>query len=308
MRPNPVSRASNVSTATATAMRASCRAMALPAAPAVKNCVFHHSDEKWNTPTRRPAISPTTIRPRGQPQSLPEPLVMHPPPGRPEAERRPCHQQRSREKDPGSEGPVEPAAEEQAEQCRQNDRPAENANLPEPTPRARVRDLRDPLPRARQLFAQRAPGDPNRFPSRRGLPLYRGGRRRIGRRYRTSWRTARCMQADLLDTRLTVGFDLLRTDGRALSLRVLRASRRALLRGMRRQRCAPSETVNTPPRTAQKWVEPSAVRQRTTDGTSAVNRSAWPGNMPKLPLSSSARTAATSPLSTRICPGVVIVR
>ena len=32
------------------------------AAPVVKNCVFHQSEEKWNAPTRRPAISPTTIR------------------------------------------------------------------------------------------------------------------------------------------------------------------------------------------------------------------------------------------------------
>jgi len=57
---------------------------------------------------------------------------MHPPPGRPEAERRPCHQQRSREKDPGSESPVEPAAEEQTKQRRDDDRPAENADLAEP--------------------------------------------------------------------------------------------------------------------------------------------------------------------------------
>ena len=57
---------------------------------------------------------------------------MHPSPRRPEADCRPCHQQRSREKDPGSESPVDPAAEEKAEQCRDNDRPAENADLAEP--------------------------------------------------------------------------------------------------------------------------------------------------------------------------------
>src|SRR5208283_1139683 len=57
---------------------------------------------------------------------------MHPSPGRPETDRRPGHQQRSREKDPSSERPIEPAAEEKAKQCRDDDRPAENANLAEP--------------------------------------------------------------------------------------------------------------------------------------------------------------------------------
>jgi hypothetical protein len=36
----------------------------------------------------------------------------------------------------------------------------------------------------------------------------------------------------------------------------------------------PPETANTPPRTAQKHAAPSRVRQRTTEGTSAVSRSA----------------------------------
>ena len=67
------------------------------------------------------------------------------------------------------------------------------------------------------------------------------------------------------------------------------------------------ETVNTPPRTAQKWATPAAVRHRTTDGVSAVSRSACPGRMPKHPLSSSARTATTSSLSTRTVAGVVMV-
>jgi hypothetical protein len=58
---------------------------------------------------------------------------MHPSPRRPEADCRTCHQQRSREKDPGSEGSVDPAAKEKTEQCRDNDGPAENADLAEPS-------------------------------------------------------------------------------------------------------------------------------------------------------------------------------
>ncbi len=127
------SRASNVSTATATAIRPSCSAMALPAEPLVKSRVFHHSEAKCSTPDEETADQPDRRSDRpDRPSSLPQPLVMHPSPGRPEADRRPCHQQRSREKDAGSEDAIEPAAEEQAEQCRDNDRPAENADLPEP--------------------------------------------------------------------------------------------------------------------------------------------------------------------------------
>jgi len=67
-----------------------------------------------------------------QPENARPSEIKHPSPGRPEADCRPCHQQRSREEYPSSEGPVDPPAEKKTEQCRDNDRPAENADLAEP--------------------------------------------------------------------------------------------------------------------------------------------------------------------------------
>ena len=69
---------------------------------------------------------------------------MHPSPGRPEPDSRPDHQQGSREEDPDSENPVEPATEKKQKQCGDNDRPAENANLAEPRPERGFR-VRAPL-------------------------------------------------------------------------------------------------------------------------------------------------------------------
>ena len=67
---------------------------------------------------------------------------MHPPPGRPETDCRPDHQQRSREENPGRKSPIEPATEEKEDQRRQNDRPApEPAAGPEPNPHRSSLDL-----------------------------------------------------------------------------------------------------------------------------------------------------------------------
>src|SRR5258708_37171918 len=63
---------------------------------------------------------------------------MHPSPGRPEADCRAGHEQRSRETDPGLKGPIEPPAKEKTEQRRNNDRPAENADLAEPRAERRL--------------------------------------------------------------------------------------------------------------------------------------------------------------------------
>src|SRR5260370_30734853 len=63
---------------------------------------------------------------------------MHPSPGRTEADCRAGHQQRSREKDPGFKGAIEPPAKEKTEQRRDNDRPAENADLAEPRAERRL--------------------------------------------------------------------------------------------------------------------------------------------------------------------------
>ena len=63
---------------------------------------------------------------------------MHPSPGRPEADCRTSHEQRSRKKDPGPEEPIEPAAKKQAEQCRDDDGPTEYADLAEPRTERRL--------------------------------------------------------------------------------------------------------------------------------------------------------------------------
>src|SRR5271166_2201675 len=208
---------------------------------------------------------------------------MHPSPGRPETDCRPRHQQRSRKKDPGSEGPVEPAAEKQTEQCRDNNRPAENADLAEPRAERGFGigttlglALGGRLRRACQAIEVRTPHDA----ASRSMGAAGAG---LGRRYRTSCRTARackrtCSTRALRSASSSCARTACTFASSSSSESPTTPSRQAIATSR------PDATVKTPPLTAQKRAVPSVVRQRRTEETSTVNKSAWPGNIPKLPL------------------------
>src|SRR5258705_13936894 len=66
---------------------------------------------------------------------------MHPSPGRPEPDCGPYHQQGRGEKDASSEAAVEPASEEEKDQRRHDDGPAEHPDLTQPGTERRLRDL-----------------------------------------------------------------------------------------------------------------------------------------------------------------------
>jgi hypothetical protein len=58
-----------------------------------------------------------------------ERLPLHPSPGRPEAERNAQHQQRRAPENAGVQRMIEPSSDEEADQSRRDDDPAENADL-----------------------------------------------------------------------------------------------------------------------------------------------------------------------------------
>ena len=178
---------------------------------------------------------------------------MHPFPCRPEAERGPGHQQRrGRRKRPVLKVPVEPAADDEAEQRRHDDRPAENADLAEPAPsdgsgssRAFALALDGSSGGARRCGRCRSSRSRCSAPPR---PVADAGWAQIAQQLTHG----QCMQAGLLDARLASAIDALRARRVALC-----ASRSASESPSTPSRHAmvtllPSDTVKTPPRTAQK--------------------------------------------------------
>ena len=159
----------------------------------------------------RPARRPRQERRRARRRSLP----VHPSPGDPQARRRAQHDERRGEEDSGLQHPVEPAADEDAEQDRRDDRPAEHADLAEARGDGRLGIVAElPIP----LRGDAAP--PSRScrcacraaRSWRGLARERQCRRRptAGRRAAgTHQLTERArMQPQLLDLGAPVGVEL----------------------------------------------------------------------------------------------------
>src|SRR5579871_4084110 len=118
--------------------------MALPPA---KSRTFHQSEPKWTKPSTTPARKPPrpvairvtfkAINPLTEAPSC----AVHPLPRRPQADGGTDHDQRRRKEDAGGERPVQPSADHDPDQDRNDDCPAENADLAEARAERRLRAL-----------------------------------------------------------------------------------------------------------------------------------------------------------------------
>ena len=132
--------------------------------------------------------------------------ALHPFPGRPAAERQPSISSGAVQNSPECEFPIEPAADENADQHGHDDDPAEHADLRQPA-RHRGLALAQPAPVALARAAARpSPADPVR---RRASHHAKSRRPRpSGRRWRTIWRIAFSCRRVLFDMLRPLGLDI----------------------------------------------------------------------------------------------------